>query len=147
MNYAVIDLGSNSVRLSAYKYDNDNLPVMIFSRKEIAGLAGYVSDGKLEDEGILKACDVLNDFKRTASNYTETPNLHVFAAASLRNIENTDEAVKIITEKTALVPDVPEGNEEAALCFSAVCCWAKLTQTIRIFGLRPTVSSRIFCAV
>jgi len=45
----------------------------------------------------------------------EEANLRLFASASLRNIENRDEAIKFIVEETSLTPDVLEGNEEAAL--------------------------------
>ena len=120
MNYAVIDLGSNSVRLSVYEYTDGNPPVKVFSRKEIAGLAGYVSEGRLEEEGILKACDVLNAFRKTADDYAGITNLHVFATASLRNIENRGEAVRRITEAAGIVPDVLDGDEEAVLCFAGV---------------------------
>ena len=117
MNHAVIDLGSNSIRLSIYNCIGNQV-AKVFIRKEIVGLASYVSNETLDIEGIKKACDVLNSFKETAANYVEVANIHLFATASLRNILNRDEAVKIITEKTELFPDVLDGKDEAALGFS-----------------------------
>jgi len=114
MNYAVIDLGSNSIRLSVYERPNGQIN-KIFNKKEIASLAGYISNGVMDTIGIQKACAVINDFKETALKFVELPNLHLFATASIRNIANRDEAVNAIIEATTLTPDVIEGNEEASL--------------------------------
>ena len=116
MKHAVIDLGSNTIHLSVYECENGEI-IKIFGEKEVAGLAGYVSNGILQEAGIQKACEVLNHFKAIASKFVEQENIHAFATASLRNIKNSDEAVKIITETTSLIPDILEGNKEAALGF------------------------------
>ena len=119
MNYAVIDLGSNSVRLSVYRHTDGGID-KIFNRKEMAGLAGYSAKGILDPAGIRKACSVVNDFKETAYRFVEADNLYLFATASIRNIKNREEAVRIIARETTLTPDVLEGHEEAALGFSGV---------------------------
>jgi exopolyphosphatase/guanosine-5'-triphosphate,3'-diphosphate pyrophosphatase len=117
MNYSIIDLGSNTVRLSVYRCESNQI-VKIFGSKEIVGLAGYVSNGVLKTDGIQKACIVLNKFKELALKHTNSDNIYLFATASLRNIQNRDEAVKLIIERTSLIPDVLSGDEEAMLCFS-----------------------------
>jgi len=117
MNHAVIDLGSNSIRLAVYDCDNDHVH-KIFGEKEVAGLAGYVSDGRLDDIGIVKACNILNGFKALAEPYVDPANIFLFATASLRNIQNRAEAVAIISELTSLTPDIIDGDEEAALGFA-----------------------------
>jgi len=131
MNYAIIDLGSNTARLSIYRCEN-NQTVKIFSSKKIAGLAGYVSNGALKTEGIQKACVVLNKFKELALKYTDVTNIYLFATASLRNIQNRDETVRIITEKTSLIPDVLSGDEEATIGFSGASQFADCTNGIMI---------------
>lgn len=131
MNYAIIDLGSNSIRLSVYSCENDKMEE-ILSKKEIAGLAGYVSNGVLEISGIQRACKILNTFKLTALKFAEPSNIHLFAAASLRNIKNRDEAIKIIVEETSLIPDILDGEEEAALGFSGASQFASYKQGIMI---------------
>ena len=116
MNYAVIDLGSNSVRLSVYEYTGDQIR-RIFNQKEMAGLAGYISNGILNMTGIGKACEVINDFKETAFKFVESSDLYLFATAAIRNIKNRDETVAAIIEETGVIPNVLDGNEEAALSF------------------------------
>ena len=117
MAYAIIDLGSNSVRLSVYECKGDEI-TKIFSNKEVAGLAGYVSKGIMNIAGIMKACAVLNNLRKVASRFAEPQDIHLFAAASLRNIDNRAEAVDIITRETSLTPYVLDGEEEAALGFA-----------------------------
>ena len=46
LNYAVIDIGSNTMRLSVYSCRGGHVSVL-FTKKETAGLAGYVTDGAM----------------------------------------------------------------------------------------------------
>ncbi|MCL1828992.1 MAG: phosphatase [Oscillospiraceae bacterium] len=131
MDRALIDLGSNSIRLSVYKCEEDRI-TGIFNEKEFAGLAGYVTDGVLQPAGIQKACSVINGFKDTASRFVDPSGISVFATASLRNIKNRDEAVKIIAEETLLVPDVLDGEEEAGLGFIGASDFIKSDDGIMI---------------
>ncbi|MCL2172446.1 MAG: phosphatase [Nitrososphaerota archaeon] len=117
MKYAIIDLGSNSVRLSIYSYENGKFD-KILNQKEIVGLAEYVTNDTLDIIGIQKACAILKVFKEIALNFTKLPDIHLVATASLRNITNRAEAVKLIVEETGLMPDVIEGETEAALGFA-----------------------------
>ena len=47
MNYAVVDLGSNTVRLSVYKALENGSFKLLLTQKETAGLVGYISDGSM----------------------------------------------------------------------------------------------------
>ena len=56
MNYGVIDVGSNTVRLCVYDVSADGKKFKtIMNRKTMAGLASYVRDGKISEEGIAVA--------------------------------------------------------------------------------------------
>ena len=125
MNYAVIDLGSNTIRLSIYDYCGEQI-TKVFSKKEVVGLASYISNKSIDIIGILKACEVLNDFKKSAAKYVEESDIHLFATAALRSISNRNETVQTIIEKTMLTPDVLEGDEEAALGFIGVSYFKKM---------------------
>lgn len=115
MMYGVIDLGSNTIRLTTYHVDQDQFR-SLFAKKTTAGLAGFVKDGVLTRDGIEVACDVLSGYKAIFENF-DISNLSVFATASLRNIANTKEAVKMIQEKTGFKVEVLSGEEEATLDF------------------------------
>lgn len=112
----IIDMGANSIRLSIYRVEGGDAKLLL-NKKETAGLASYVKSGKLSLKGLEKACLVLNDFKEVLSNLNIT-DIHVFATASLRNIDNTEEALIYIRQKTDIRIDVLSGEEEAVLGFA-----------------------------
>ena len=51
MKQAIIDIGSNSIRLTLYETKEQDFKIL-FREKIMAGLAGYVEDGRLSAEGI-----------------------------------------------------------------------------------------------
>ncbi|MEE0682209.1 MAG: phosphatase [Candidatus Gastranaerophilaceae bacterium] len=113
MKCAVIDVGSNTIRLSVYKAEGTSFKIL-FSEKVMAGIAGYVNEGALSKRGIMKICSALSEFKQRLENF-EIDRFAVFATASLRNIINTHEAINHIYESTGYNVEVISGNEEAML--------------------------------
>ena len=119
MKEAVIDIGSNSMRLTVYEVEEKNFKIL-FKEKFMAGLAGYVENGCISEEGIQRACNGLLEFKNTLKLLSLDECVHVFATASLRNIVNTDDAVAQIKEKTGFDLDIISGEEEAVLGYMGV---------------------------
>ncbi|MEL4105795.1 phosphatase [Oscillospiraceae bacterium WX1] len=115
MLYGIIDLGSNTIRLSIFTYEQGEAKLLL-NKKVMAGLVSYVEDQKLSSAGIAKACAVLNTYKALLTSF-QINSCHVFATASLRNIANTDEAIKAIADGTGLHVDVLTGEDEARLGF------------------------------
>lgn len=114
MKHAIIDIGSNSMRLSLYEINNQNFKVL-FREKFMAGLAGYVDkDGNLSLDGIECAINGLLDFKVILESLN-VDGVSVFATASLRNINNTAEAVRLIRAATGFDIEIISGDEEALL--------------------------------
>ena len=60
MKCAIVDLGSNTIRLSLYNTLENGGFETLFSKKYMAGLAGYVSHGIMSNDGINQACAVLH---------------------------------------------------------------------------------------
>ncbi len=123
----VVDLGSNTVRLSIYRCETDGRRFqLLLNKKVMAGLAGYVEGGALSDSGILVACRTLSSFRNLLQNFSiET--LHVFATASLRNITNTEQAIADIQGVTGSQIDLLSGQDEAELSFLGATSSADLT--------------------
>ncbi len=111
----IVDLGSNSIRMSIYNYEN-GMTRMLLNKKTTAGLSGYVVEKELTERGIRKACQVLGNYKNILTDFG-IGNAYIFATASLRNIANTEEAVKRIEDEMGLYVDVLSGEEEARLGF------------------------------
>ena len=114
--YAVIDIGSNTIRLKTYECKEGNL-ISVFDRKEFAGLAGYVDKiGNLSEEGIKKCLEVLAEYKKCLTNVI-IDKLLIFATASIRNVNNTLEVVSRVKEELDLDIVVLSGTEEALYDF------------------------------
>lgn len=115
--YGIIDIGSNTMRLSCYRVVDRSL-VTIFHKKSTAGLAGYVDENKnLSKEGIDKAIKTLKDFQKIVM-CVGLDNLYVIATASFRNVENTEEIITQIFQETGLNVRVLSGEEEAICDFN-----------------------------
>lgn len=110
---AVIDIGSNTIRLSAYQYEGDNIQPLM-NRKMMAGLASYVKDGDLTVEGLHITCRTLETYKTMLKNL-DISDYYAFATASLRNIGNTDEVLNMIRAATGLDVAVISGEDEGKL--------------------------------
>ena len=120
MKYALIDMGSNSIRQTVYDLNGDGFRVL-FKEKLMAGLAGYVEHGRLTQDGIHCACRSLREFRSTVE-LLEIGHLAVFATASLRNVSNTAQAVEQIRRATGISVEVLSGEEEAACGFYGAAC-------------------------
>ena len=116
MKYAVIDIGSNTVRLCAYQEAQGDMKQFI-NQPIMAKLGSKTKDGAMTEEGVVAACDALETLKKTISENC-IDKTFVFATAALRNISNTEEVVKTIQKNTGLVINVLSGEEEAFLTFS-----------------------------
>lgn len=115
MIQAVIDIGSNTMRMALYEI-SDGAPEMLLKRKQIVGLASYVKDGVMQDEGIEKAVAVLSGFRRSLERLS-IKHIAAFTTAALRNAKNSREAIARIEEETGISIRVLSGNEEASFDF------------------------------
>ena len=115
MKCGIVDVGSNTIRLSIYHWEGQKFKLLM-NKKEMAGLAGYIKNGLLSDSGILVACRVLAGFKALLRNF-DIADLYVFGTASLRNIVNTEEALETIEAVTGIKVEVLSGADEAAFSF------------------------------
>lgn len=129
--YGVIDIGSNTIRLSLYKKTNLSIKLM-FNKKIMAGLAGHIDkNGNLSEKGINKAIDVLRSYKQILEEI-DVKEVFVFATASLRNINNTKESVKTISEQTGFDIDLVSGKQEAIYDFIGATHFLKLDKGILV---------------
>ena len=118
MNVALIDMGSNSIRLAVYKVEQKDFEP-IFSKRYMTGLASYVKEKQLTAAGVEQACIVLLDAKSLLEQLS-VDQTTVFATASLRNIKNTEAVVAAIQQKTGYTVQILSGHEEAFLDYFGV---------------------------
>ncbi len=115
MKYAVIDMGSNTIRLCIYEIKEGALD-QILNRRKMALLGSKTQNGALTEEGIGAACDALCELQAVSQDY-QVEALFVFATAAIRNISNTESVVSEIFQRTGISVDVLSGEEEAFLTF------------------------------
>ncbi len=121
MRCGVVDMGSNSIRLSVYdcREAGDGSPaeiVPVIQKKVMAGLAGYVKKGRMTGRGIERACGALAELSGILRSF-QPDRTGIFATASLRNVSNQDEVVNEIRRATGILPEIISGQEEARLDF------------------------------
>ncbi len=78
----VIDLGSNTIRLSIYKCTKGKFSLLL-NEKSFAGLAGYVQNGRLSAAGMALACETIGKYKKLCRSLNVS-GLQVFATACIR---------------------------------------------------------------
>jgi len=84
---AIIDIGSNSVRLVAYE-GLTRSPTPIFNEKALCGLGrGVLSTGLLPQDGMEKAYEALRRF-RVLCSVMQIKNIQVIATAAARDAKN-----------------------------------------------------------
>lgn len=118
MKYAVIDVGSNTIRLAVYAVEGKKF-TLLFSQKDTVGLAGYIQSGIISQNGIHKACETLLKFRMLLQQF-QVEQAFAFATASLRNIHNTQEAIHQIFLLTGYTIDVISGQTEAYLDYYGI---------------------------
>ncbi|HIZ56735.1 MAG TPA: hypothetical protein H9671_11185 [Firmicutes bacterium] len=119
MKYAIVDFGSNTVRLSVYDTLENGGFSLLFSEKEMVGIINYIDRDRLSQEGVRKACSVLQKFQNLLRHFG-IQEMHVFATASLRNIANTGEVLEEIYRSTGIAVDLIPGDLEAKLGYYGV---------------------------
>ncbi|MBN9531329.1 MAG: Ppx/GppA family phosphatase [Alphaproteobacteria bacterium] len=109
---AVIDIGSNSVRLVVYA-GTGRAPTPLFNEKSMCGLGRGLSDtGRLNEEGMRAARDALRRFAAVVG-MMGVRDLQVVATAACRDAENGPEFVASIERETAFAIRILDGEEEA----------------------------------
>ena len=117
LRYGIMDIGANSICLCGYDINVEEKKFKtLFKEKIMAGLAGYIVEGKMTKEGILKASDSIEELKKILDSLN-FDKYSVFATAPLRNISNTEDTVSSIKKITGIDIDVISGYDEAVLSY------------------------------
>lgn len=115
MLYGMIDIGSNTVRMAIYRIEGSHVE-MLMKKKHTVGLAAYLKDGVMQQQGIDKAVEILQEFKAFLLAFN-IKHVVAFTTAALRNAKNSQAAVGEIERRTGLPIRVISGDEEATYDF------------------------------
>ncbi len=116
---AVVDIGSNSVRLVVYeRLSRSSTP--LFNEKELCGLGrGLATRGRLEPEAIASALTAIRRFAALVRQIGVTA-LHVLATAAVRDASNGPDFITSVEAITGVKATVLAGSEEARLSAQGV---------------------------
>jgi exopolyphosphatase/guanosine-5'-triphosphate,3'-diphosphate pyrophosphatase len=119
---AVVDLGSNSVRLVVFEGRGRN-PTAIFNEKAVLRLGrGLQQTGRLNEEGVAQAITVLARYHQVARAMRADP-FDVLATAAVRDAANGPD---FVATAQAAMPGVPirvlSGEQEAAFSSAGLLC-------------------------
>ena len=118
MQTGIVDIGSNTIRLVLYDIHKGKYKKLI-SKKKMAGLAGYIIDGKMSDQGIKKLIKILSSYQKISEIF-QIQNMYYFATASLRNIQNSKEVIRRVKKEIGIYIELISGEEEGYLDYYAV---------------------------
>ena len=107
MKNALIDVGSNTIRLVVYDGFKE-----IENYADHAGLIADVSDGEISPVGIAKIVRSLGEMKKKA-NALGADNIYAFATASLRDITDKEGLVCLVKAATGIEIEIISGDKEA----------------------------------
>lgn len=115
MLHAIIDIGSNTVRMAIYRIEGRAFDLLM-KRKYTVGLAGYLSQGRLVRAGIEKTVKILRGFRSFIETF-DIRRVHAFATAALRSAANGRDVIAEIARRTGVNVRIISGDEEAAYDF------------------------------
>lgn len=111
---AVIDIGSNSIRLVVYERGN-RVPIPVFNEKVLCGLGRELDEtGKLSQDGVDQALVALPRFVEIARTM-RVERLEMLATAAVREAGNGDDFVRKVEQLTGHKVEIVTGEEEARL--------------------------------
>lgn len=111
VHYGLIDLGSNTVRLVIYKFDQ-NKYVKVFDEKSYLGILNFIENNHLTIHGVEKLKSILK-YMYGHIQLVGCIKHWCFATASLRNLNNLEEVLQNIKQDIGLTILPITGEEEA----------------------------------
>ncbi|MBQ8391802.1 MAG: hypothetical protein IJX50_04585 [Clostridia bacterium] len=119
-NFAIIDLGSNSVRMNINAIEKDGSWSTLQKLRATVRLSeGMSSDNFLKENAINRVIDALCDFCDKAKEY-KCVSIAAVATAALRNAANKELFLARVKEKTGIDFEIISGEQEAFYSFLAV---------------------------
>lgn len=116
---AIVDIGSNSVRMNMYKINPDNGEYSVFSSsRAMLKLVSYKHDGILSADGEGKLISLLREYQAKA-NEALVDKFIAFATASLRDTKNLEDIQNKIKTKLGIDITVISGDDEARYDYEA----------------------------
>ncbi|MEB2278768.1 Ppx/GppA family phosphatase [Lysinibacillus xylanilyticus] len=117
---AIIDIGSNTIRLVLYQYDKEEGLREIGNIKTVARLRTYLQpSGEMSEEGIQVLTETLLTYKAMLDDF-EVTDVKAAATAAIRQATNRTKIITLMKERTGIQIELLSEEEEAYYGFVAV---------------------------
>lgn len=118
---AIIDMGSNSIRLVVYD-GNQRMPLPLFNEKAVCALGqGLGASGQLNPEGVEPAYRAVTRFV-TLARAMDSERLDILATAAIRDAADGEAFVRRLERDLDVKVRVLSGGQEAKLAAQGVLC-------------------------
>ncbi|MSU57918.1 MAG: Ppx/GppA family phosphatase [Pedosphaera sp.] len=122
---AVIDIGTNSVKLLVAEVNGHVVRPLCEDSKQTRLGRGFYSTRKLQREPIAKTAAAVAQFARTAREW-KARSIHVFATSAARDAKNSRALLKAVKRASGLEVEIISGEQEADWVFQGVTTDARL---------------------
>lgn len=117
---AIIDIGSNTIRLVLYSYNKNEGLKEFGNIKTVARLRTYLlPNGEMSEEGIQLLAETLKSFRLILADYDVT-DVKAAATAAVRQAINNEQIITRMKDETGILIDILTEEEEAYYGFIAV---------------------------
>ncbi|MCP1143858.1 Ppx/GppA family phosphatase [Lysinibacillus endophyticus] len=117
---AIIDIGSNTIRLVLYKYNPKEGLNEFGNIKTVARLRTYINpNGEMSEQGINILLETLKSYKKILDDY-EVSDIYAAATAAVRQATNNTEIIDRMKKETGITINLLSEEQEAFFGFLAV---------------------------
>ena len=115
MNYALIDVGSNTVKTDIYSVDGGEVR-LIYNKSRYSHLGSHIRNGSLDADGLAELISAVIEFRDTARERS-CVEVFCFATAALRRLNDFGSLHTAVLKTTGVDIDLIDGRREAKLSF------------------------------
>lgn len=116
---ALVDIGSNTVRLCVYKVKKDDNIDVLLNTKESVRLRNYVEHNMLSETGIEALLNVLSAYKKIIKK-RKPDMVKYFATQTIRMVDNKDDIIHHVCHTLGITIDVLSEQQESLLGFQGM---------------------------
>ena len=117
MNFAAIDIGTNSIRLLIAEFNEGKLNKLV-NELRTPRLGEGINNGVINSEAQQRAIKVLTEYKKMIENYRA--DYRAVATSAIRDADNKNEFLTKAKEESGIEIDVISGSEEAKLSYLGI---------------------------